>query len=424
MSDAMMATHGPVIDVVGLGIADTAPAHPAAQAALAEAEVIFGSPRQLRAVPDNGATREPYPSPFSALIRRLAAHEGKRICLLASGDPLFHGVGAWAARRLPAERLRFHSAPSSVQTACARVGLPTAECETVSLHGRPLTRLRARLHGNRLYALLGDAEATPPAIARELVAAGFPDSLMWIAERLGAAQERITTTDARTLAHDGGEFDPLQVTLVRTRGPGGVLPEFPGLPDTAFDTGAAPGRGLITKREVRLAVLSALAPRAGDVGWDIGAGCGGVAVEWARWNPRVHVYAIEREAGRLAHLYTNRDRYGVDANLTGVHGEAPAALADLPDPDAVFIGGHGGVLPELLRLARERLRPDGRLVATAVTEPARRALIDFADATGSESKLTELSVARGDRLNGELLLRPQLPVLILAWSKRDDTDGV
>jgi len=405
-------TDQPAIDVVGLGMAEAPPTDPAAREALASADVVIGSERQLAAVEASQAERLPYPSPFSELANLIARYANARVCLLASGDPLWHGVGGWALTQLPSERLRFHPTPSSVQVACARAGWRVDTVETVSVHGRPLARLRSRLHANRTYALLGDDLATPQAIARELVSAGFSESTVGVAERLGTDDERLTEFDADSLATADNAFDTLHVTLVHTQGSGGVLPEFPGLADTAFETGSEPGKGLITKREVRLTVLAELAPRADDIGWDIGAGCGGVAIEWARWNPRGRVYAAERDAGRFQHLATNRDRFGLDANLHIANEHAPAILANWPDPDAVFIGGHDGALDELLTMALERLRPGGRLVATAVTESARSTLVAFGERHGA--RLSEIAVSRGAELNGATVMRPQLPVMILA----------
>jgi len=213
------------------------------------------------------------------------------------------------------------------------------------------------------------------------------------------------------------EFSPLNVVILETRGRGGVLPEFPGIPDERFSTGAEPGKGLLSKREVRLTILSLLAPRAGEIGWDMGAGCGGVAVEWARWNPHGEVYAVECHPERLEHLGVNRERFGVVANLHIVAGRAPAALAELPDPHAVFIGGSSGNLRELLDIVWARLRPGGRLVASAVTEDSRVELHAFAGDRAAE--WTELSIARGESLAGQRIMRPYLPVLLMKLDKSE-----
>ena len=194
-----------------------------------------------------------------------------------------------------------------------------------------------------------------------------------------------------------------------------MLPEFPGIPDEQFSTGAEPGKGLLSKREVRLTILSLLAPRAGETGWDVGAGCGGVSVEWARWNLLGEVHAVECHPERLEHLGINRERFGVVSNLHVVPGRAPEALADLPDPHAVFIGGSSGSLREMLEVVWIRLRPGGRLVASAVTEDSRVDLHGFAG--DREAYWTELSIARSERLAGQRVMRPYLPVLLMKLEK-------
>ena len=285
----------------------------------------------------------------------------------------------------------------------------------VSLHGRPLASLRAVLQSNRWYALLTDRENSPNAIAQLLVAAGFGESGMWVAENLGAADEQFRSFRAAELAEAGVEFSPLNIVILETRGPGGSLPEFPGIPDERFSTGAEPGKGLLSKREVRLTILSLLAPRAGEMGWDVGAGCGGVSVEWARWNPYGEVHAVECHPERLEHLAINRERFGVVSNLRIVPGRAPDALADLPNPHAVFIGGSSGGLREMLEIVWARLPPGGRLVASAVTEDSRVELHGFVGDRAAE--WTELSIARSERLAGQRVMRPYLPVLLMKLEK-------
>jgi precorrin-6Y C5,15-methyltransferase (decarboxylating) len=304
---------------------------------------------------------------------------------------------------------------SSIQAAFARLGRPWQQAQPVSLHGRPLTGLRSVLQGNRLYALLTDRDSSPTAIARELVAIGFGESDLWVAEDLGMPDERFRRFRAVELAATATEFSPLNVVILETRGPGGVLPEFPGIPDDWFSTGAEPGKGLLSKREVRLTILSLLAPHAGEIGWDVGAGCGGVSVEWARWNPQGEVHAIECHPERLEHLGVNRERFGVVTNLHIVAGRAPEALAELPDPHAAFIGGSNGGLREMLDVVWTRLQPNGRLVASAVTEDSRAELHAFVGDRAAE--WTELSIARGERLAGQRVMRPYLPVLLMKLEK-------
>ena len=260
-----------------------------------------------------------------------------------------------------------------------------------------------------------EPQIAPVAIARVLVETGLGESKLWVAEDLGTDRERFRGFRAVELADADTEFSLLNVVIVETRGPGGVLPEFPGIPDERFSTGAEPGKGLLSKREVRLTILSLLAPRADETGWDVGAGCGGVSVEWARWNPLGEVHAIEVHPERLEHLGINRERFGVVANLHIAPGRAPEALAALPDPHAVFIGGSSGSLREMLDAVWARLQPGGRLVASAVTEDSRVELHAFVGDRMAE--WTELSVARGEQLAGQRVMRPYLPVLLLKLEK-------
>jgi precorrin-6Y C5,15-methyltransferase (decarboxylating) len=409
-----MSWQGPPLQVIGMGVFPESALAAPARHALEEAELVIGAERQREHLGIPAARFSPYPKPFTALAELIAAHRGKRIVLLASGDPLLFGLGDWLGRSFGRENLVFHPHISSIQVAFARVGLPWQEAEVVSLHGRPLAGLRARLHANRLYAILTDEHSHPGAIAAELKAAGLAESTLWVAEALGSERERVREFGVEALLANPPQVDPLHVALIRTRGAGGVLPEFPGIADEAFETGSEAGRGLLTKREVRLVALSLLAPRAEETGWDVGAGCGGIAVEWARWNRLGRVYAIEQHAERFGYLEQNRERFGI-TNLHCLQGLAPEALAELPDPDAVFVGGSGGDLPGLLNYCWQRLKAGGRLVASAVTEPSRAALYQFGETKGADWR--EISVSRGERLAGQLLLRPQLPVLLMQVSK-------
>jgi precorrin-6Y C5,15-methyltransferase (decarboxylating) len=405
---------GPPIHVIGMGI-ETGVLSASARAALDQVELIIGSAAHLATFPEVTAEKIPYPSPMSGLRDLLLNHAEQRIVLLASGDPLFYGIGSTLLRYFSAEHLIFHPNISSVQAAFARLGRPWQPAQMVSLHGRPLASLRGVLQGNRLYALLTDRENSPTAIARLLVDAGFDESDLWVAENLGMPKERFRHFRAFDLVCAEVEFSPLNVILAETRGPGGILPEFPGIPDEQFSTGAEPGKGLLSKREVRLTILSLLAPRAGDMGWDVGAGCGGVSVEWARWNLHGEVYAIECHPERLEHLGINRERFGVVNNLHIIPGIAPEALTELPDPRAVFIGGSSGNLRAMLDAVWARLQPGGRLVASAVTEDSRVDLHGFAG--DQPAKWTELSIARGEQLAGQRVMRPYLPVLLMKMEK-------
>lgn len=404
----------PAVHVVGLGMPGD-PLGAAASAALAEADLIFGTATALAALPELAGEKQSYPSPLNELWPLLERREGQRIVLLASGDPLFYGIGATLLERLPAEEVEIHPNVSSLQVAFARIKRPWQQAQLLSLHGRPLGSLRSALRSNCLYGLLTDRRSHPVAVAGLLTESGFGESHLWVAEELGTARERIHHFRAAELAEQDAVFSAMTVVIIETLGPAGILPEFPGIPDEHFSTGAEPGKGLLSKREVRLMILSLLQARAGEIGWDIGAGCGGVSVEWARWNPRGMVYAVEYHTERLTHLGINRERFGVLDNLFIVAGYAPEALADLPDPNAVFVGGSSGKPGELLAAVWERLRPGGRLVASAVTEDSRAALHEFVGPR--EAVWTQIGVARGEKLAGQRVLQPRLPALLMQLEK-------
>ncbi len=402
--------NGPPINVLGVGPnpARDLPNH--LKALLDQSELIIGAQRHLDGIGLVGARTIVYPSPFSGLEKLLRASTGKRVTLLASGDPLLFGIGTWLRKHLPGSCLRFHPNVSAIQAAFGAIGLPWHDAKIISLHGRPMHRLLTSLRMNRRYAVLTDADNHPAAIAGFLEASGFGQSTVWVAEDLGTTSEQVRKFSVQDLVVGDPGFSPLNVVILEARGPGGVVPEFPGIPDECFSTGKLPGHGMLSKREVRLAALSLLQPRAGEVGWDVGAGCGGLCVEWALWSQLSTIYAVEKHADRLEHLRANRDRFGVSGNLEIITGEAPNALLSLPDPDAVYLGGNGGRLDALLEHAWSRLRPGGRLVSAAVTEESRSALLGFAPSKSPE--LTELRVARGSTLGRQTVLRPLLPVLL------------
>lgn len=379
------------------------------------ADIIIGRAVYLASLPHLKAEKIVFPHPISALWDIVQAHAGKQIVILASGDPLFFGIGSTLLRQFPIEILRFYPNLSSVQTLCSRLGQPWHAIKWISLHGKPISTLKAVLHSNRQYAILTDHINSPIAIAKIVVASGFGESDIWVGEQLGTKHEKINFFKAKTLSTITTIFSTLNVIVLHTRGQG-ILPEFPGIPDTVFSTTGS-SKGLLSKREVRLNILSLLAPRAGDIGWDIGAGCGGVAVEWARWNSSGRIYAIEYHHERIKHLYINREYFGVTENLSVIPEYAPQALVNLPDPNAVFIGGSSGNLIELLRYTWERLQPGGRLVASAVTESSRVNIYHFV--ADKQSSLVELSIARRENLSGHWIMKPYLPVLLMQLEKKE-----
>lgn len=233
------------------------------------------------------------------------------------------------------------------------------------------------------------------------------------------------------MADNNLSFDPLHVTVIEVMGEGGVLPEFPGIPDAHYITGAEPGKGMISKREVRLVILSLMQASNNDIIWDVGAGCGGVAVELAYWNARASIYAIEHHDTRLEYLHANRERFGVKQNLHIIAGRAPEVLESLPKPTKVFIGGSDGELNTLLHYAWQQLPIGGVLVVSAVMPSTQQQLVAFAEGLANMAKQSEgqyadiesvkVAIERGSIDSSirpySLSYQPKLPVEIFKLTK-------
>ncbi len=403
-----------VLHVIGLGTSLTLPSI-AAQHALEHAELIIGAPRHLEALPRHNTPTEPYPSPFSELRSLIIEHEHQNVVLLASGDPLFFGIGGFLRRHFPNREMRFHANLSSMQTACSRLGLPWQNAQFLSLHGRPMQRLRACLHNQQTLILLTDNNNTPMLIAQHLNDCGFESSRIHVLECLDTTQERITACSVNELLNLPQEhFNPLNIVIVETSGKGGLLPESPGIDDHKL-LADAEGRRMFTKRHVRLNALSMLQSQRGQIGWDIGAGCGGLSLEWARWHPHTQIHAVENNPVRLDCLHANQQRFGDHGNLHTYLGKAPKILTDLPAPERIFVGGNGGQLETILNTCWKRLKPQGRMVAVAVTLESRQQLLAFAH--GKHSQWEEISISQSSNLGDQTTLKPQLPVLMLLVAK-------
>jgi len=362
----------------------------------------------------------------SPLNNKKASSEPQAIVVLASGDPLYYGIGRWFAKHFEQNCLRFHPAISSIQMACHRLAISLQDVTVLSLHGRPLATLRTKLKNATTLLVLTDKFSHPRALARECLETGFEESTVTVLENLGYPHEQkrtftVTELSDRTKAKEY-EFDPLHVSVLKVKGSGGVLPEFPGIPDALYITGADAGKGMITKREVRLCILSLLQPSSEDVIWDIGAGCGGVAVELALWGDKASVYAVECHPERLQHLSANQAHFGVENNLHIIDSHAPECLTDLPSPNKVFIGGSGGNMSTLLETIWPLLPKGGLLVVSAVVESTKQTLNDFAKNGLSQSvaeiETTEVSIKRGQMSESGLDYTAKFPVEVFKYKKR------
>lgn len=416
-----------MIDVIGLGVTDRALLSSAAQAALENSALVIGSARQLKVVSHllinhrQKVQQQVNLPPLAELSQLLAENKSLAIVILASGDPLHYGIGRWLMKKIGAEALNFHPAVSSMQAACHLLGVSLQDVEVLSLHGRPVEKIRSALKVNYPLLVLTDKNSQPQRLAQECLAAGFTQTTITVVEKIGYPEQTVRQFSLDELLN-GAElsFDALHVSYIEPQGLGGCLPEFPGFEDLLFSTGAEPGKGMITKREVRLAILSLLQPSHSDVIWDIGAGCGSVSIELAYWQKNAKVYALEHHQQRLACLHDNREKFGVIENVHIVAGRAPQQLSLLPTANKVFIGGSDGELLSIITSSWQQLPEKGLLVASAVTENTKFQLQQFAEQLEPQQVETlQIAVSKGTRLAGQLLYKPNLSVTLYKFTKHD-----
>jgi precorrin-6Y C5,15-methyltransferase (decarboxylating) len=395
----------PRIVVVGIGAEGWRGLGEDARAAILGADEVIGSQRQLELLPGDAPPGRAWPSPLDPLLEELAQHTNGRVCVLASGDPMLHGIGATLARRLGPERIEVLTAPSAFSLACARLGWPAAEVELVSAVARSPEVVARVLQPHRRVIAYPTGEDGAAAIARVLRERGYGPSRFVVLEQLGAPAERVS----ESTAEDWGErrADPLHLVAIECAAAPEtpLLPLVPGLPDAAFASD-----GQLTKRHVRAATLASLAPAPGALLWDVGAGSGSVAIEWLRAEPSARAIAIERRQDRAERIESNACGLGVPS-LEVVIGDAPAVLDGLAPPDAVFVGG-GLTAPGLLARCWEALRPGGRIVANAVTLEGEQVLAAARSAHGGE--LARIEIAHAEAIGGFTGWRAQMPVV--QWS--------
>ncbi|MEO9330109.1 precorrin-6y C5,15-methyltransferase (decarboxylating) subunit CbiE [Gordonia aurantiaca] len=377
------------------------------------ARVIFGAARQLALLDeaaaelagDRIAWRSPMSEHLAAVLAGTDADAASTgtVHILASGDPMFHGVGASIVSRVGADRVRVIPAVSSAGHACARLGWDLATTRVVSaVTADPEIVLTETTDGARVLVLSRD-QNTPAAIAKILVDNGFGDSTVTVLEQLGGPGERVYSSPAHTWSYP--EPDPLNIVAIDCAGPRSS--RAPGRDDDAYDHD-----GQITKSTIRAATVAALEPAGPQLLWDIGAGSGSVTIEWLRADVRGRAIAFERDPDRARRLSSNARRHGVAHRLT-VRGAAPDALADAPTPDTVFIGG--GLDDEVLDLAWAALRDGGRIVVNAVTVENQSILIRRHGELGGT--LRRLSVETLAPLGTMSTWRPALPIVQWAATK-------
>lgn len=416
-SSANSDSYGAWLTIVGIQESGPEELCEKARQAISEAEVVFGGSRHLALTGTLiRGTPMAWASPFSEGIEQLLAMRGRRVCVLASGDPFHYGVGATLAEHVPAREMIVFPAPSAFSLACARMGWPMQKSRLLSLHGRAMTRLNAYLHqGVRIVALTNDG-AAPRQIASLLLERNMGHSIVTVLEALGGPQERIVSFRAEALAREAGDFHALNVVTLEIEQSG-----------NSFVSGLAPGRvdalfehdGQITRRDVRAMTLARLSPRPGERLWDVGAGAGSIAIEWLLLDESLDALAIERDQARCERIRRNADNLGTP-RLEVICGEAPSALDGLATPDAIFVGG-GVSNMALLAKCFDALRPGGRLVANAVTLESELALGECHRMLGGE--LSRMSFEQTAPLGGLTGWTPSRTITQWIWTKPLDFAG-
>jgi precorrin-6B C5,15-methyltransferase / cobalt-precorrin-6B C5,C15-methyltransferase len=390
------------LGLVGIGEEGIDGIVPAAHELIVQADFIVGGRRHLALAGPLKAETMTWPSPIEEALDAIEERRGRAVCVLASGDPFFFGVGAMLMRRFRPHEMISIPAPSAFALAASRLGWSQQDCALLTLHGRPLEAIIPHLQPKaRILALSWD-DATPAKLAALLAARGMGRSRLTVCEAMGGPRERVRTAEAQAFALGGiAALNTIALEVVAERS-ARILPRAAGLPDDWFEHD-----GQITKRESRAMALSALAPRRGDLLWDVGSGSGSVAIEWMLADPGNGAVAIELRRDRAQRIARNALSFGVPG-LSVVAGEAPEAFAGLPRPDAIFIGG-GASGPEMIDRACDALAAGGRLVVNAVTLETQAACVDWRARWGGE--LTQIAIAHAEPVGRYSGWRAAMPIV-------------
>ncbi len=394
--------------LIGLGEDGRAGLSPAANEALTQAALVVGGARHLDLAGPLMCETLSWPSPMEQAYPQILARRGEKVVVLATGDPFFYGVGSVLAKSVQPHEMICFPGPSAFALVAARLGWAEQDCALVTLHGRPLEKIIPHLFdGAKIIALSWDG-TTPEKLSRLLTHRGFGASRLTICEHVGGPQEHVRATLARDFAFDDvAALNTIALELVAEKG-ARILPRASGLPDDFFEHD-----NQITKAEIRALALSALAPLPGELLWDIGAGSGSVAIEFMLADEKNRAIAIERDSARAERIGRNALSLGTP-DLRVVEGEAPGALAGLPPPQKIFLGG-GVSAPGMIEAALERLLPDGTLVAHSVTLETQGMLIARHAELGG--RLLQSQIGRFEKIGGFSAFRPAFPIVQWTYKK-------
>jgi precorrin-6Y C5,15-methyltransferase (decarboxylating) len=372
------------LTIIGIGEDGLSGLGTLAREVIDDAEFLFGGERHLALVGKKGLI---WKSPLEDSFVELDQLQGKKVVVIATGDPMWFGIGATLGRRYGPDAIKVIPSSSAFSLVAARLTWPLNEIDCLTVHGRDLDRVRAFLMpGNKLIILTNDGN-TPGQIAELLKDTGFGGSLLTVFSQMGGTDERRFEGTAIDLDHDA--IPDLNTVAIECLADEGLIlkARTPGLPDDVFEHD-----GQLTKREVRAITVSSLTPMPGQMLWDIGAGCGSIGIEWLRGTLNARAIAVERNMDRLGMINRNALALGVP-ELKVIFGEALTEIIGLPSPDAVFIGG-GLTTDGLLEYCWQNLRPGGRLVANAVTFESERRLFEAREKLGGDLNKIEISRAQ------------------------------
>jgi precorrin-6Y C5,15-methyltransferase (decarboxylating) len=399
------------IHVIGAGVEGQEGFSRRALDLIESAELLMGGARQLALFPDFKGDRLEIGNNLGKVVELIEKATGP-VVVLASGDPLFFGIGRYLLRNLPEEDLEFVPNVSSVQYAFSKIREPWDDAIFISVHGRGLVGAIDQIVAHDKSAVLTDEVNTPQRIARQLIERGRDGYTVYLCEDLGSANERIVHTDLKGLL----EIDvaPLNVLILIKEyeaGGEGALPGI-GIPDEEFAT----VKKLMTREEIRAISLAKLRLRHDMVLWDVGAGSGSVSIEADHLLPNGRVFAVERNAQSLAFLKENLNKFG-SRNVAVVEGEAPACFEELPDPDRVFIGGSGGHLWNILEAVDGRLSSGGRVVLNAATLDTLTSACEFFENTGYQLEVSTVNISRTKPLTDYKMFEAFNPVFVVVAVK-------
>jgi precorrin-6B C5,15-methyltransferase / cobalt-precorrin-6B C5,C15-methyltransferase len=390
------------LSVIGVGEEGLTGLSPVARALVDQAEVIVGGKRHHSMLPPDDSREKIYwTSPIAASVDEILKRQGQAVCVLASGDPLCYGIGVTLLRKIAIAQMTIIPTPSAFSLACARLGWPLMDVDTLSLCGRDPAMLGVFLYPGAKILVLSEGRHTPALVAKLLTEKGFGDSQLTVLEHMGGAQERVVEGIASEwVASELADLNTLAIACP----PHPSTPSWPrlaGLSDNAYHHD-----GQLTKREVRAMTLAALAPLPGQLLWDVGAGCGSISIEWMRSHRQCQAIAIEQNPERLGLIAHNASALGTPT-LKIVSGQAPDALGDLPTPDAIFIGG-GLTTDDMLQTCWKRLKPSGRLVVNAVTVESEQIVFEGQQTLGGE--LTRVAIQRAEPVGRFLSWKAMAPI--------------